>query len=77
MLLLPYPPYPPLTINIIPMHSLLESRRTAQGPESPVKLNNLSPDKYGKAAYLDLTYTPSKLADNLLYREVTTLRKIE
>ena len=59
------------------MHNLLESRRSAQGYESPVKLQNLSPEKYGKAAYVDLTYTPSKLADNLLYREVTTMKKME
>ena len=59
------------------MHNLLESRRTALGHESSVKLENLSPEKYGKAAYVELTYTPSKLADNLLFREVTTLKKIE
>ena len=36
---------------------------------SPIRLKNLSPEKYGKAAYDDnRTYTPSKLADNILYR---------
>ena len=49
------------------MHNLLESRRSLK-PESPEKLHNLSPEKYGKAAYVELTYTPSKLADNVLYR---------
>ena len=41
----------------------------------PTKLHNLSPDKYGKAAWADLTYTPCKLADNVMYREAVTLRK--
>lgn len=59
------------------MDSLLESCRTKKGEEEQVKMTNLSPDKYGKAAFVDLTYTPSKLADNLLYREVTTLKKME
>lgn len=60
------------------MQNLLEnSRRTNNYNESPVKLSNISPNKYGKGAYCDLTYTPSKLADNILYREVTTLKKVE
>lgn len=51
------------------MQNLLEqSRRSVNQNESPIKLNNLSPDKYGKAAFCDLVYTPSKLADNVLYR---------
>ena len=44
---------------------------------SPTKLHNLSPDKFGKAAWADLSYTPAKLADNVMYREVTTLKKNE
>ncbi len=60
------------------MQNLLEaSRRTANINESPVKLSNISPEKYGKGAFCDLAYTPSKLADNFLYRDVTTLKKIE
>ncbi len=60
------------------MQNLLEnSRRQANPHESPVKLDHLSPDKYGKGAFCDLTYTPSKLADNFLFRDVTTLKKIE
>jgi len=51
------------------MQNLLEnSRRSANQNESPVKLSHLSPEKYGKGAFCDLTYTPSKLADNVLYR---------
>jgi flagellar motility protein MotE (MotC chaperone) len=42
---------------------------------SPAKLQNLSPEKYGKAAWADLTYTPSKLADNVMFREAATLKK--
>jgi hypothetical protein len=48
------------------MERLLNSRLDRQ--ESPTKLQNLSPDKYGKGAFAALTYTPSKLADNVLYR---------
>lgn len=60
------------------MQNLLErSRRVANQNESPVKLSHLSPDKFGKGAFCDLAYTPSKLVDNILYREVTTLKKIE
>lgn len=59
------------------MNNLLESRRSALGHESPIKLENLSPEKYGKGAFVDITYTPSKLVDNVLYRDVTTLKKME
>jgi len=44
---------------------------------SPARLTNLSPDKYGKAAWADMTYTPSKLADNVIFREAATLKKNE
>lgn len=39
-------------------------------------LENLSPEKYGKAAFANLTYTPSKLADNVLYKDVSNQKKI-
>jgi len=48
------------------MDHLLNSRMSAD--HSPSKLENLSPEKYGKAAYATLTFTPSKLVDNVLYR---------
>ena len=57
------------------MEHLLNSRMSAD--QSPSKLENLSPEKYGKAAYASLTFTPSKLADNILYKEATTFKKIE
>lgn len=60
------------------MNNLLEnSRRLANPHEEAVKLDNLSPEKYGKGAFCDLTYTPSKLADNFLFRDATTLKKME
>ena len=57
------------------MENLLNSRLSKDA--SPSKLQNLSPEKYGKGAYADLTYTPSKLADNVLYKEVITMKKVE
>jgi hypothetical protein len=48
------------------MENLLNSRLSRD--ESPTKLENLSPEKFGKGAYAVLTYTPSKLADNVLFR---------
>lgn len=57
------------------MDSLLLSR--IKKDVSPAKLTNLSPEKYGKAAWADLTYTPSKLAENVIYREAATLKKTE
>ena len=48
------------------MDSLIMSRMRKD--KSPAKLNNLSPDKYGKAAWADLSYTPCKLADNVIFR---------
>ena len=44
---------------------------------SPAHLKNLSPDKYGKAAFAELSYTPAKLVENVMYREVATLKKNE
>ena len=57
------------------MDSLLMSRMKKD--VSPSKLYNLSPDKYGKAAWADLTYTPAKLAENPIFREATTQKKHE
>ena len=48
------------------MEHLLNSRLSRD--QSPAKLENLSPEKFGKSAYASLTYTPSKLADNVLFR---------
>ncbi|CAM6001298.1 unnamed protein product [Sphagnum balticum] len=56
------------------MERLLVSRR---GTDETERLENLSPEKYGKGAYCELTYTPSKLADNVLFREATTLKRVE
>jgi hypothetical protein len=57
------------------MDQLLNSRLSQDF--SPTKLENLSPEKYGKSAYASLTFTPSKLADNVLFKEATTFKKIE
>jgi hypothetical protein len=46
------------------------------GATSPTKLYNLSPEKYGKTAFRELTYTPEKLSENFLYKEVTITKKI-
>lgn len=35
---------------------------------SPTKLKNLSPEKYGRTAFRELTYTPEKLTENFLYK---------
>lgn len=59
------------------MQNLFESPKPKKESENPEKLENLSPDKYGKAAYVELTYTPSKLADNVIYRDASSLRKME
>ena len=57
------------------MDHLLDSRMSRE--ESPSRLENLSPLKYGKAAFASLTFTPSKLVDNVLYKEATTFKKVE
>jgi hypothetical protein len=56
------------------MESFIASRNNRD--ETPNRLENLSPEKYGKAAFASLTYTPSKLADNVLFKEITTQKKI-
>ena len=43
------------------MQNLLNSPHSKIEQETAEKLENLSPAKYGKAAYVDLTFTPSKL----------------
>ena len=57
------------------MEKLLFSRRKKQ--EAQEKLGSISPEKYGKGAFCELTYTHSKLADNVLFREAFNLKKIE
>lgn len=65
-----------IIINIIlKMEHLLNSRMSKEG--SPTKLENLSPEKFGKAAYATLSFTPSKLVDNVLYKEATQFKRIE
>ena len=57
------------------MDKLLDSRRSRA--EAPEKIGDISPEKYGKGAYCDLTFTPSKLADNVLFRDVSNMKKVE
>lgn len=56
------------------MDRLLDSRRSKENGEP---LEGLSPEKFGKSAYCQLTYTPSKLADNVLFREANNLKRVE
>ena len=53
---------------------LLSSRKQKDEQET---VAGLSPEKYGRAAYQDLTYSPSLLAENVLYREAANLKLIE
>lgn len=46
-------------------------------PDTPQVIESLPADKYGKAAFVELTYTPKKLKDNLLYIEAVTMKKEE
>lgn len=55
-------------------NKLLMSRRLKE--ENAERLLNLSPEKYGKGAYVELTFTPSKLADNVLFREASNLKRV-
>ena len=59
------------------MDRFRESRRASKRKESPMKLEGLSPEKFGKAAYQDMLYTPSRLADNVLYKDVNSMKKYE
>ncbi len=56
------------------MEKLLASR--TKYDEELISVGNISPEKYGKSAYCNLQYTPSKLADNVLFKEVTNLKKV-
>lgn len=51
----------------------LEEIKDISGVPEPIE--SLPADKYGKAAYVELTYTPRKLKDNLLYIEAMTMKK--
>jgi hypothetical protein len=53
----------------------LRSRRHLE--ETSEKVGKLSPEKFGQGAFLDLTFTPSKLTEHVLYREATHLKKVE
>lgn len=57
------------------MENLLNSRLNRD--EEPAKFETASPEKFGKAGFAGLTYTPSRLADNPLFKEATTLKKVE
>ena len=59
------------------MQNLLDSPSRKLEEETTEKLENLSPAKYGKAAYVNLTYTPSKLKENVLYRQTSTMKRVE
>ena len=48
------------------MEQLLISR--INKPEETTKLENLSPEKFGRSAYAKMSYTPSKLANTVLYK---------
>ena len=44
---------------------------------SKQQVGTISPEKYGKAAFEGLTFTPSKLSENVLYREASSLKRVE
>lgn len=57
------------------MDKLLSSR--TRHDEEPISVGNLSPEKYGRSAFCNLQYTPSRLVDNVLFKEVSALKKVE
>lgn len=57
------------------MDQLLQSRRNKDEPLTP--LEHLSPDKFGPSAYVQLAYTPSKLAGNVIFKEASFMRRAE
>lgn len=59
------------------MADRFEGSPGAQFEGSPVRISGLSPEKYGSTAFKNLSYTPEKLQDNFIYREVTVTKKIE
>lgn len=59
------------------MEKFRESRRASKRKESPMKVEGLSPEKFGRAAFIDMQYTPSKLAENCLFKDVNSMKKYE
>ena len=57
------------------MDRLLSSRRKSK--DAPEVVPPLSPEKYGKGAYCELNYTPSKLSEHVLWRESSKMRQVE
>lgn len=43
--------------------------------DEPQVLDNLAPEKYGSIAYSQLSFTPNRLKDSMLYYEVSNLKK--
>lgn len=41
------------------------------------RFQSVSPEKYGRGGFAGLTYTPSKLAGNVLFQEAAHMRKME
>ena len=56
---------------------MAETKEKQNFDSSPTKLSGLSPEKYGSTAYKTLSYTPQKLQDNFIYREVTITKLVE
>lgn len=44
---------------------------------TPVPLKNLSPEKFGRSAFRELSYTPEKLVETILYKDVASNKKLE
>lgn len=42
-----------------------------------LKLESLSPEKYGSIAFKDLSFSPEKLTENFLFKEATIQKKLE
>lgn len=57
------------------MDNLLQSR--LHGAEAAQRLEGLSPERFGRGAYASLSYTPSKLAGNVLFKEAVSMRRVE
>lgn len=58
------------------MDKYRQSRKNSKAKDEIIKLEGLSPEKYGKAAYQDMHYTPNKLADNCLYKDIKVMKKL-
>ena len=50
-----------------------EQRNTTASKQT---VGNISPEKYGRAAFEALTFTPGKLSENVLYREANSLKRV-